>query len=1098
MNVNSTSTYTYGSSASKGMSGLASGLDTESLVKEMLSGTQSKIDKQEGLKQQTEWKQEIYRDLISQINTFQKGYFSNGASTSLTSSALYNTMLAATSSKNINVTASTSAPVGNTSVTVYQLASNYSISSAERVSGRMAGTLNLAQMQELIDAQKTGDRVLALNVGAAQGADGGSVVKIDLKSFFVSGDSFRSEIDESGIAAEIQKQLKEQANLDTKVTISGGQLSIVSKDGDRSLSVSSESSDMALSALGLTTSSAAKPNLGKTQRTLTSAVNLTPALRFQMTLDDSMQKEIALDVRALADADGRLTPQSVSKALQNEIDKKFGKGIVTVASSGNGLEFSTAIAGRKLVVNNAGSDRAVLGALGLKNGQSNRIAAYNTLKEMQLSTPLQGGRFEFEINGAKFSFSEDDDIDYVMSTINSSNAGVTVVYKPLEDTFVMTANDAGAGRTIEMSQTQGNLLNVMFGKGDGSLKTGGTVASAPLTGETLAGGEKTYLEGIRSGIFSLTVNGKEYNLEIPKKETAYTPEEIFEKLNAELQRQFGVADTLAEDGSDLQNIELKKDDTTGAYSLVVRNGAAVELAGVNAESTDEEKLKKLAQENGNMAVAFGLVSDKEGKTNVFSDTTKLSDTDWKDLAEKLQIDADTTLAELAEATKDSESSSVIVSFENGRLVVAAKEGAAVQDLQLGTDEQMQKMFGVKSLLLNAADANSKQGIVTEGRNAIVNIDGMMTERNSNVFSYNGMTVELNGLSKIAESDAGAGGDAGKNKLMVDDGTGVLKEWKSINGRWVDAQGYERAEDGRYVAEDGAGNATRVEYGQEPPAGYHLKRYTNTTFVSAGGQTLSGVGINAKGEMLDANGNVLQMREAEKVTVTRDTDKIVETVKGFIDEYNKLVKTISEYLNEDANYRDYAPLTDEQRKEMTEKQIELWEEKAKEGLLRRDSILTQFLQDMRSIWYDTNGSGYAIYQLGIETGDWSTRGQLTFTNDGETTLRKMLTSDPTGVMNFFSNSVDGAAVRVNEVIRSVANTSSGNPGTLVQLAGLKGMASEKNNTLYDQMKKIDEQIERLKDQYEKEKDRYWSQFNAMEQAIANMNSQSSYLAQMFTY
>ena len=158
MNVNSTSTYTYGSSASKGMSGLASGLDTESLVKEMLSGTQSKIDKQEGLKQQTEWKQEIYRDLISQINTFQKGYFSNGASTSLTSSALYNTMLAATSSKNINVTASTSAPVGNTSVTVYQLASNYSISSAERVSGRMAGTLNLAQMQELIDAQKTGDR----------------------------------------------------------------------------------------------------------------------------------------------------------------------------------------------------------------------------------------------------------------------------------------------------------------------------------------------------------------------------------------------------------------------------------------------------------------------------------------------------------------------------------------------------------------------------------------------------------------------------------------------------------------------------------------------------------------------------------------------------------------------------------------------------------------------------------------------------------------------------------------------------------------------------------------------------------------------------
>ena len=166
MNVNSTSTYTYGSSASKGLSGLASGLDTESLVKEMLSGTQGKIDKQEGLKQQTEWKQEIYRDLISQINSFQTGYFSSGSSTSLTSSALYNAMVATASSKNINVTASSSAPVGNTSVTVYQLASNYSISSASKVSGRMAGTLNLDQLQDLIDEQKTGDRILASEMPA--------------------------------------------------------------------------------------------------------------------------------------------------------------------------------------------------------------------------------------------------------------------------------------------------------------------------------------------------------------------------------------------------------------------------------------------------------------------------------------------------------------------------------------------------------------------------------------------------------------------------------------------------------------------------------------------------------------------------------------------------------------------------------------------------------------------------------------------------------------------------------------------------------------------------------------------------------------------
>ena len=111
---------------------------------------------------------------------------------------------------------------------------------------------------------------------------------------------------------------------------------------------------------------------------------------------------------------------------------------------------------------------------------------------------------------------------------------------------------------------------------------------------------------------------------------------------------------------------------------------------------------------------------------------------------------------------------------------------------------------------------------------------------------------------------------------------------------------------------------------------------------------------------------------------------------------------------------------------------------------------------------------------------------------------MLASDPTGVMNFFANTVDGAATRVSEVIKQVANTSSGSPGSLVQLAGIKGMATEKNNTLYSQIQRIDEKIERLKDQYEQEKDRYWNQFNTMEQQIQNMNTQSAWLASQFSY
>ena len=69
--VNSTSSV----SSNNGFSGMISGMDTDQLVEKLLSGTQSKIDKQKAIKTQTEWKIENYRDVITQINSFSSKYF---------------------------------------------------------------------------------------------------------------------------------------------------------------------------------------------------------------------------------------------------------------------------------------------------------------------------------------------------------------------------------------------------------------------------------------------------------------------------------------------------------------------------------------------------------------------------------------------------------------------------------------------------------------------------------------------------------------------------------------------------------------------------------------------------------------------------------------------------------------------------------------------------------------------------------------------------------------------------------------------------------------------------------------------------------------
>ena len=187
-------------------------------------------------------------------------------------------------------------------------------------------------------------------------------------------------------------------------------------------------------------------------------------------------------------------------------------------------------------------------------------------------------------------------------------------------------------------------------------------------------------------------------------------------------------------------------------------------------------------------------------------------------------------------------------------------------------------------------------------------------------------------------------------------------------------------------------------------------------------------------------------------------------------------------------------TDAQKKEMSDREIELWEEKAKTGLVRRDSTVQAFLSEMRSIMYTTpEDSDIALYNIGIETGNYKDKGKLVL---NETALREALETDPAAVEKLFTQAKDGLAKQLDDSLKNIANTSSGSPGELVKLAGVKGYSTEKNNSITWDILSIDERIAQLQSIYDKQKERYWSQFNAMEQALANMTAQSGYLQSQF--
>ena len=296
-------------------------------------------------------------------------------------------------------------------------------------------------------------------------------------------------------------------------------------------------------------------------------------------------------------------------------------------------------------------------------------------------------------------------------------------------------------------------------------------------------------------------------------------------------------------------------------------------------------------------------------------------------------------------------------------------------------------------------------------------------------------------------------------------------------------------------ENGALKSDAVVAGKDAIVSINGNEFSRTSNnFTIDGVTMQLTAVSA--QKYDGAGNVIGYEET-KVSTERDTEAIFETIKSFVEDYNKMIEKLNGYVNEEPTYRKYAPLTDAQRDEMTESQIEKWEAKSKQGLLYGDSTIRNFLQNMRSALYTkSTTSKIALYDIGIETSsNKDDRGKLVI---DEEALKKALSENIEEVEKLFVGT-NGLADKLSDIMDRTAKVSAATPGELVRIAGAKeSKATQTQSTLYNELRKIDERISVLNTRYNKEKDRYWKQFNAMETIISNYSSQSAYLGQQFTY
>ena len=398
-----------------------------------------------------------------------------------------------------------------------------------------------------------------------------------------------------------------------------------------------------------------------------------------------------------------------------------------------------------------------------------------------------------------------------------------------------------------------------------------------------------------------------------------------------------------------------------------------------------------------------------------------------------------------------------------------------------------------------AGLSSAEGATSKTLGELLGEDRFTGEDGAAEFSVNGVAIE--GLTKdstlqqvltaINSSDAGV--KASFSELtgefsFVTKATGADAQI-SFGGLGADMFGAPDEADGvdaRFTAGTNAVLSATVN-GKEVT----LERDSNTI-------SMDGLSVTLKGTFETGAND-----EAITFATATDSDKIVNTLKSFVEDYNAIMKEVhgafaTKPLTKSSG-DSYKPLTEADKSSMSDSAVQKYEEKAKTGLLFGDSDLSALYSGLRDIASSIAGE---LSSAGV-TANYADG--VTSLEIDEEKLRSTLESNPDKVRDAFTKtknsgaSSDGMMTRVKDMFTKYSSKSVGAPGILVKKAGTKlSSTSLLNNTMQTQINNIDKQIQSWQTKMSSKVDYYTKMFSKLEQLVNTMNNQSSALSGMMGY
>ena len=502
---------------------------------------------------------------------------------------------------------------------------------------------------------------------------------------------------------------------------------------------------------------------------------------------------------------------------------------------------------------------------------------------------------------------------------------------------------------------------------------------------------------------------------------------------------------------------------SSAYSTKKTTSSDTTKATVSASSNavnGTQKLHVLATAQSGYLTG-GKLSLREEVTDT-DGTTKLQDV-------KGTVKAETKLSEIG-FTGDEASLNINTTDEEGKAVtktVSLTKDSTIQDV----------VNALKDNGLNASfDANNGR-IFVSSKNTGKAAD----------FSLSSATTKL-----VEKKDADGNVIKDSNGKPEMESVALSAEEQAASKKLIGLLGLDTDSSNTY------GNKAAKIDGRDAVIALNGVKYTNTTNDFA----INGLNISVNGvtdDVADPDSTDLSsLNDSTAITINTATDSqgIYDTVKDFLTEYNNIINEITKLYNADSA-GSYEPLTDDEKDKMSDTEIEKWETKIKDSLLRRDSSLSSVMNAMMTSMsqpIEINGKSYSLSSFGIQTLGFLNAAEneqnayhIDGDEDDENTsgnddkLMAAITSDPDTVIEFMKQLSTNLYKSIDDQMQS------NDLRSRYKIYNDKEMDKQYTNLT----KTIKEWESKVSDK----EDYYYKQFSNMETALAKLQSQTSSISSM---